>query len=61
MNREKIEIKLNEADFQAENKNQRLSHEDVFEKLKKKCSRDCRGGEAVDHSNWFENCEDDDR
>ena len=48
MNREKIEIKLNEADFQAENKNQRLSHEDVFEKLKKKCSRDCRGGEAVD-------------
>lgn len=62
MKKEYIEIKLDEADSFAERTKESLSHEEVFARLRAFCSRDCRGGEAVDHSrSLFDFCEDDDR
>ena len=45
MEKEYIEIKLYEADSFAERTKESLSHEEVFDRLRVSCSRDCRGSE----------------
>ena len=45
MEKEYIEIKLDEADSFAERTKESLSHEEVFDRLRVSCSRDCKGSE----------------